>query len=50
MIIISNQVYRAFLSAKGDLLKCSMPGGEKNSWVIVDRGGGGVSTQSDTLH
>ena len=40
MIIISNQVYRVFLSAKGDLLKCSVPGGEKNSWVIVDRGGG----------
>ena len=50
MIIISNQVYRAFLSAKGDLLKCSVPGGEKNSWVIVDRGGGGVSTQFDTLY
>ena len=41
MIIISNQVYRAFLSAKGDLLKCPVPGGEKNGWVIVERGGRG---------
>ena len=48
MIIISSQVYRAFLSAKGDLLKCSVPGGEKKAGFLLI-GEGGVSVPNLTL-